>query len=64
MDPSEADLLLDSMTTTANNQLSPRRRIEVARTVTPGGTVVTKTTTTTQRPQYGRHDPGLDSKCC
>ncbi|BFZ13818.1 hypothetical protein BsWGS_16857 [Bradybaena similaris] len=61
MDPSEADLLLDSMTTTANNQLSPRRRIEVARTVTPGGTVVTKTTTTTQRPQYGRHDPGLDS---
>ncbi|CAG5123852.1 unnamed protein product, partial [Candidula unifasciata] len=49
MDPSEADLLLDSMTTTANNQLSPR------------GTVVTKTTTTTQRPQYGRHDPGFDS---
>uniref|UniRef100_A0A0B7BHJ9 C2 domain-containing protein n=1 Tax=Arion vulgaris TaxID=1028688 RepID=A0A0B7BHJ9_9EUPU len=60
MDPSEADLLLDSMTTTANNQLSPRRRIEVARSVTPSGTVVTKTTTTTQRPQYGRHDPGLD----
>uniref|UniRef100_A0A2C9L2B8 C2 domain-containing protein n=1 Tax=Biomphalaria glabrata TaxID=6526 RepID=A0A2C9L2B8_BIOGL len=60
MDPAEADLLLDSMTTTSNNQLSPRRRIEIAQTVTPGGTVVTKTTTTTQKPQYGRHDPGLD----
>ncbi|CAL1543471.1 unnamed protein product [Lymnaea stagnalis] len=60
MDPAEADLLLDSMTTTANNQLSPRRRIEIARSVTPGGTVVTKTTTTTQKPQFGRHDPGLD----
>ncbi|GFO45832.1 C2 domain-containing protein 2-like isoform x3, partial [Plakobranchus ocellatus] len=60
MDPSEADLLLDSMNTSASNQLSPRRRIEVARSVTPGGTLVTKTTTTTQRPQYGRHDPGLD----
>ncbi|GFS26682.1 C2 domain-containing protein 2-like isoform X3 [Elysia marginata] len=60
MDPAEADLLLDSMNTSASNQLSPRRRIEVARSVTPGGTLVTKTTTTTQRPQYGRHDPGLD----
>ncbi|XP_059144747.1 phospholipid transfer protein C2CD2L-like [Physella acuta] len=60
MDPVEADLLLGSMTTTSNNQLSPRRRIEIARSVTPGGTVVTKTTTTTQRPQYGRHDPGPD----
>ncbi|KAK3734733.1 hypothetical protein RRG08_059912 [Elysia crispata] len=60
MDPAEADLLLDSMNTSTSNQLSPRRRIEVARSVTPGGTLVTKTTTTTQRPQYGRHDPGLD----
>ncbi|XP_012943979.1 phospholipid transfer protein C2CD2L [Aplysia californica] len=60
MDPSEADLLLDSMTTATKNQLSPRRRIEVARSVALGGTLVTKTTTTTERPQFGRHDPGLD----
>ena len=60
MDPVDADLILDSMTTTANTQLSPRRRIEVERSVAPGGTLVTKTTTTTERPQYGRHDPGLD----
>jgi len=37
MDPVDADLILDSMTTTANTQLSPRRRIEVERSVAPGG---------------------------
>lgn len=46
-----------------NNQASPRRRVEVSRTITPGGTVVTTTTTTTQRPQYGTLLPGNQSKC-
>lgn len=61
MEPAEADLLLNSMNT-SNSQLSPRRRIEVSQTVTPSGTRVTTTTTTTQKPQYGRQEPGYNSR--
>ncbi|PVD27116.1 hypothetical protein C0Q70_12267 [Pomacea canaliculata] len=60
MEPAEADLLLNSMNT-SNSQLSPRRRIEVSQTVTPSGTRVTTTTTTTQKPQYGRQEPGYNT---
>ncbi|KAK6173984.1 hypothetical protein SNE40_017346 [Patella caerulea] len=59
MDPSEADLLLD-ISAAASNQISPKRRIETGRTVTPGGTVVTTTRTTTEKSPYGNQDPGLD----
>jgi hypothetical protein len=52
MDPSEADLLLDSMTTASNNQLSPRRRAEIARVVK---------SMAGQGSQNGHYDSGLNS---
>lgn len=61
MEPAEADTLLNSMTPNVS-QLSPRRRVEVSRTVTPGGTRVTTTTTTTQKPQHGRTEPAYQSE--
>ena len=45
-----------------NNQVSPRRMIETTKSVTPGGTLVTMTTTTTQKPQNHRIDANVDSK--
>nr|UUA79778.1 C2 domain containing protein 2 X1 [Octopus vulgaris] len=61
MEPFEVEQYMDSALgpkNLRNNQTSPRRRVEVSRTITPGGTVVTTTTTTTQRPQYGTLLPG------
>ena len=45
-----------------NNQVSPRRMIETTKSLTPGGTLVTMTTTTTQKPQNHRIDANVDSK--
>ncbi|CAI9737302.1 domain containing 2 X2 [Octopus vulgaris] len=67
MEPFEVEQYMDSALgpkNLRNNQTSPRRRVEVSRTITPGGTVVTTTTTTTQRPQYGTLLPGNQSVPC
>jgi hypothetical protein len=61
MEPAEADTLLNSMTPHIS-QLSPRRKIQVSQTVTPGGTRVTTTTMTTQKPQLGRMEPAYNRK--
>lgn len=63
MDPSEADLFMDSMTTTANNQLSPRRQIEMARSAAPVDMELTSTPTADQHLEFGYLDPGLDGEC-
>lgn len=55
MEPHEADQYMDSSLgpkNLGNNQISPRKHVEVSRTVTPSGTIVTTTTTTTERPQF------------
>ncbi|KAL4229374.1 intracellular signal transduction [Mactra antiquata] len=44
----------------APNSISPRRTIETSKEVTPGGTLVTTETTTTQRPQNSRFDTSID----
>lgn len=55
MEPHEADQYMDSSLgpkQLGNNQISPRKHVEVSRTVTPSGTIVTTTTTTMERPQF------------
>lgn len=39
--------------------ISPRRRIETNKTMTPGGTLITTSTTTTERPR-DRNDPSYN----
>jgi hypothetical protein len=62
MDPIDVEMheTMLSPSNAAGNQASPRRKIETGRTVTPSGTVVTTSTTTTERPMYGRNDTALD----
>ncbi|CAE1291404.1 unnamed protein product [Acanthosepion pharaonis] len=64
MEPHEADQYMDSSLgpkNLGNNQISPRKHVEVSRTVTPSGTIVTTTTTTTERPQFSGMASGSPS---
>ena len=56
MEPSDVQAL------DMGDSLSPRRRIETARTMTPGGTLVTTTTTTTEKPRDGRLDASFSGQ--
>lgn len=55
MEPAEAQQMGLS-SSPISDSLSPRRRIETQRTVMPGGTVVTTTTMTTEKPRDQRLD--------
>jgi hypothetical protein len=56
MEPAEANQVQLNTSRDLGDSLSPRRRIDTNRTVTPGGTIVTMKTTTTEKPRDLRHD--------
>ena len=44
------------------DSISPRRTIETSKSVSPEGTLITTTTTTTQKPHNTKLDANIDSK--